>query len=148
MSVCLSVSQNLDKAIWSHLVPNLVTPCTRPCHTLYQTLQHLVPDFVTPCTKSCRSLYQTVAHLVADPGTSCTRPWHILYQILAHLVPDPGTPCTRPCHTLYQTLARPHASYCLSNNKMSRPPLFSVYFVVTYRSVNSKNPALFDRFYS
>ena len=38
------------------LVPNPVTPCTRLCHTLYQTLIHLVPDFVIPCTSSCHTL--------------------------------------------------------------------------------------------
>ena len=60
MFVCLSVSQNLDKAIWSHLVPNLVTPCTKPCHTLYQTQEHLVPDPGVPCTRHCYTLYQTL----------------------------------------------------------------------------------------
>ena len=56
--------------LWSHLVPNLVGPCTRPWHTLYQTLSQLVRGVVTPCT----------------------RPWHTLYQTLSHLVPNSVTP--------------------------------------------------------
>ena len=96
----LCVSQNLDKAIWSHLVPVLahlvpdpVIPCTRPWYTLYHALSHLIPDLFTPCTREW-------SHLVPDPATSCTKPSNTLYQTLSHLAPDLVTPCTRPWHTL------------------------------------------------
>ena len=84
--------QNYGKGfLWSHLVPNLVSPCTRPWHTLYQTLVHLVPYPAKPCAKLCNTLYQALLHLVPDPGTPCTRLGHTLYQSLSHLVPNgPG----------------------------------------------------------
>ena len=94
-----SDTQNLDGPGWtptdlnsgmirplSHLVQNTVTPCTRLCHTLYQTLSHLVPDFVIPCTKPCHNMFQTFSHL---PCHTC--------DTLLHLVPDFVTPCTKHC---------------------------------------------------
>ena len=46
---------------------------------------------VTSCTKPCHTLYQTLSHLVPDPGKPCTRPWSTLYQTLEHLLPDPAS---------------------------------------------------------
>ena len=102
ISVCHAKS---GKAfLWSRLVPEPGTPCTKLCHTMYQALGHLVPDPGTPCTKLCHTLYQTLRHLVPDPVTPCTRPLDTLYQTLAHLVPDLVTPSTKLYHTLYPTL--------------------------------------------
>ena len=60
----------------SHLVLNSVTPCTRLCHTfyqtMYQTLSQLVPYYVTPCTRLCHALYQTLSHLRIRPAIPCT----------------------------------------------------------------------------
>ena len=76
-----------------------VTPCTKPCHTLYQALSHLVPNSVAPCTKPCHTLYQVLSHLVPNSVTPFTRLCHTMNQTLSHLVPDFVTPCTKPCHT-------------------------------------------------
>ena len=108
-----SDTQNLDGPGWtptdlnsgmirplSHLVHNPVTPCTRLCHTLYQTLSYLVPNPVTTCSRLfhtspvthvtlCCTLYQTLSHLV--PNTVS----------LLHLVLDFVTPCTKPILKLF-----------------------------------------------
>ena len=119
--------QNYGKGfLWSHLVPNLVSPCTRPWHTLYQTLVHLVPYPAKPCAKLCNTLYQALLHLVPDPGTPCTRLGHTLYQTLLHLVLDPATPLTKLCNTLYQTLPvhREHVS-TISKTQFFEEPAFA-----------------------
>ena len=51
--------------------PDFITPCTRLCHTLYQTLSHNVPDFVSSFTKPCHTMYQTLSHLVLAFVAQC-----------------------------------------------------------------------------
>ena len=66
-SVCLS------RKIWKRLF--MVTPCTRPWHTLYQTLTYLTPNSVPPCTRLFHPLYQTLpVHREQGAGRSEARP--------------------------------------------------------------------------
>ena len=53
-------------------------------------------DFITPCTRLCQTLYQTMLDLVLN--TDLDWPGR---QTLSYLVPDIVIPCTRFCHTLY-----------------------------------------------
>ena len=92
-------------------------------------------DFVTPCTRLCHTLYQTLSNLVLDLVTLSTRLCHTLYQTLSHVpefVTDPAIPCTRPCQHLVQ----------LHRERGVRPVLFAILSTIPPVTISLLEPGI------